>query len=647
MIKYLQLKKGCIAILVMLISTLGMAQTPAFPGAEGFGAYTTGGRGGKVIEVTNLYDAGTGSLRAAIQASGKRTVVFRVSGTINLRSTLKISNSDITIAGQTAPGDGITLRNYPLQVAADNVIIRFIRSRMGDTAETSDDAMNGRYNKNTILDHCTLSWSTDECGSFYDNDNFTMQYCLLSESLYASVHDKGNHGYGGIWGGRGASFHHNLLAHHTSRNPRFNGARYHKDFEAEKVDYRNNVVYNWGFNSAYAGEGGYINLVGNYYKKGPATNSGVSYRLFKPDRYDNDADPEHDGKYAYLYVEGNVMTGAVYATQDNWKYAIQGPTTAEKEEMKLDTPFEAPEITSHTAYEAYEHVLANVGVVVPNRDEIDQRIINETINGTASFGGAYGTAKGIIDTQSTVGGWPALETGDAPVDTDKDGIPDDWEDANSLNKNDATDRNTTNAEGYTMLEVYLNSLVEAYEYLIRPVSIKATETENKEATITWVDISDEETGFVIERKDGDVWNFVAQTAANDTFYVDNTIPEYGYTYYRIKAVNDELESYYTESARVRLRETTAVNSIEIYSLSISPNPVSSTGTIQYTLEDQANVSISVIDMFGRSVMTVLNESQSAGSYRPVFSVDDLAAGVYFVKVETASEVRVKRFVVSK
>lgn len=642
-----QLINFCLAACLAFATTSTIyAETsvPAFPGAEGFGAVTTGGRGGKVIEVTNLNDSGSGSLRAAIQAYGARTVVFRISGTIILNSTLKITNNDITIAGQTAPGDGITISNYTLTINADNVIIRYIRSRMGDLSGAEDDAMNGRNHKNIILDHCSLSWSVDECGSFYDNENFTMQWCLLSESLYKSVHDKGNHGYGGIWGGMGASFHHNLLAHHTSRNPRFNGARYHQNFEAERVDYRNNVIYNWGFNSAYAGEGGYINIVNNYYKPGPATNSNVASRIFHPDKNTEPTNAVYD-RYAYLYVDGNVISKSALATSDNWKYGIQGPTVEEKEAMKLDTPINAPEVTKQTAYVAYEYVLATVGASIPFRDEIDTRVIEETRQGIARNGDSYGAFKGIIDTQASVGGWPLLETTTPPVDTDKDGMPDEWETANSLDLNDATDRNTYNTEGYTMLEVYLNELAVQDNFILRPILVTVTETANKEATLTWEDITDNETAFVIERRDGTEWTIAGQVNANDTMFIDNKVPEYGLVYYRMKGINQTIESSYTDSIKVRMRESTDITENETFgNITISPNPVTSNSKLSFFSNYAATVTI--IDITGRKVIDLPSTNLSSKIYTYNINAAVLPDGIYFIKIQNGTSIKVETFVVS-
>src|SRR5688572_14144061 len=270
------------------------AATIAFPGAEGFGKYTTGGRGGKVFIVTNLNDNGPGSLREAVVAKGKRIIVFTVSGTIHLEKKLFIK-ADVTIAGQTAPGDGICLADYPISLSGDNIIIRYLRFRMGDRYQSQqgkvdgsggDDAFSSSRRKHIIIDHCSMSWSTDEVCSVYGGDSTTLQWNIISEPLNYSYHfetgdtDWEHHGYGGIWGGSHLSAHHNLFAHCISRNPRFNGARL--GAEDEFVDYRNNVIYNWEHNNVYGGEGGRYNVVNNYYKYGPATNKNVRYRIVNP-----------------------------------------------------------------------------------------------------------------------------------------------------------------------------------------------------------------------------------------------------------------------------------------------------------------------------------------------------------------------------
>lgn len=422
------------------------AQALAFPTAEGFGKYTTGGRGGRVITVTNLNDSGEGSLRDAIGQSGPRIVVFAVDGTIDLQSKLIITNDSITIAGQTAPGDGICLRNYPFYIRANNVVIRYIRARMGDTSKMEDDAMGAMNVKDLIIDHCSVSWSVDEALSVYKSENVTVQWCMITHSLSKSLHSKGAHGFGGIWGGKGATFHHNLLAHHTSRNPRFASDGY------TPVDFRNNVVYNWGYKSAYGGgRYGKVNYVSNYYKPGPATS---------PDKIAWFLDPAEDGTGAY-YLAGNIMFGSETVTADNWLGV--GPKSC----VRATEPFVVEPINEDTPEVAYQRVLHTAGCSL-HRDSYDQQVIKEVETGTANGGVTFaGGGKGIIDSQNEVGGWPELKQGNYPQDSDGDGMPDAWELRMGLDPHNPKDGNLYNlSQNYTNIEVYLNSIVSFENYYL-------------------------------------------------------------------------------------------------------------------------------------------------------------------------------------
>ncbi len=427
------------------LRNLRPSHAPAFPGAEGFGKYTVGGRGGKVIEVTNLHDAGPGSFRAAVTAKGPRTVVFQVSGTIALESELKIREPFLTIAGQTAPGDGICLKNYQVNFDTSQVIMRYLRFRPGDEKGKEQDAFGGGGD-HIVVDHCSASWGVDETFSINKAANLTVQWCLVSESLYHSIHKKGNHGYGGLWGGPGGSWHHNILAHHSSRNPRASG-----NVDSGLMDYRNNVIYNWGFNSAYGGELWPRNWINNYYKSGPATDDKVRHRIFLQ------KDPR--GK---MYTTGNFVAGFPAISADNWKGGIDFSPEGEATEktLRVDRPFVVAPVTTQAAEVAYELVLAQAGASLA-RDPVDRRVIEEIRSGTAKFGASYkGGGKGIIDSQRDVGGWPELRSLPAPVDTDHDGVPDVWERAHGLNPHDPDDgRRATTPGGYTNLELYLNSLV--------------------------------------------------------------------------------------------------------------------------------------------------------------------------------------------
>ncbi|MBD1421143.1 fibronectin type III domain-containing protein [Sphingobacterium chuzhouense] len=435
----------------------------AFPGADGYGKMTTGGRGGKVIKVTNLSDAGTGSLRAAIEQSGSRIIVFEVSGNIKLNSRLRISNGDVTIAGQTAPGDGICIQDHEMVIAADNVILRFLRFRMGDLTRNEQDALWGRYQKNIVIDHCSMSWSIDECSSFYANKDFTMQWCILAESLNKSFHEKDDHGYGGIWGGHQASFHHNLLAHHNSRNPRFDGGNrpgtggLNAQIGADKVDYRNNVVYNWRGNSAYGGENGEYNIVDNYYKSGPATPSSKQTRIMQISKENNaDYSPGH----GVFFIEGNHVFGNANVTMNNWAGGVDFDSSVSIAQAQRTTPFPFQALrTQHTAEQAYEQVLEKAGASY-KRDAVDQRVVKEVKDGTTTYNGSKTGFPGIIDSQTDVGGWPTLAQTTPPTDTDGDGIPDAWEIANNLDPNIPNANGRDLSEVYDNIEMYFNSLVE-------------------------------------------------------------------------------------------------------------------------------------------------------------------------------------------
>jgi hypothetical protein len=426
------------------LSNLRPVRAPAFPGAEGFGKYTRGGRGGRVIEVTNLKDSGSGSFRAACMAEGPRTVVFRVSGTIPLESKFKITNPYLTIAGQTAPGDGICIKNYQVNFNIHELIIRYMRFRPGDEKGKEQDGFGGKGD-HIIIDHCTASWGIDETFSINKGTNLTVQWCLVSESLTRSLHKKGSHGYGGLWGGPGGSWHHNILAHHTSRNPRASG-----NAESGLLDYRNNVIYNWGFNSAYGGELWPRNWVNNYYKPGPGTSEKVRRRIFEQ------RDPR--GK---MYAAGNFVLGYPDVSADNWKggmdYSPDGK--ASEATLRVNQPFVVAPVTTQSAEAAYELTLADAGCSF-SRDSVDLRVINEIRTGTAKYGETYGGGgKGMIDSQKAVGGWPDLRSKPAPIDTDHDGMPDDWERAHGLDPKNPADGALDSGDGYTNLEKYLNSLV--------------------------------------------------------------------------------------------------------------------------------------------------------------------------------------------
>lgn len=516
------MKKILFTILTAALAVTASAQeqVPAFPGAEGHARYITGGRGGEVRHVTNLNDSGEGSLREALKGDKPKTIVFDVSGYIDLKSQLDIT-SNTTIAGQTAPEPGVTLRYYTVYFGkCDNVIVRYIRFRRSQVKDVNDgaDATWGRKRNQIMLDHCSFSWSIDEVASFYDNNNFTMQWCYIAESLTNPGHSKGAHGYGGIWGGKLASFHHNLIAHVTNRAPRFNGARYQWDgykdnmyfdqyqwenyVQAENVDFRNCVMYNCQSGSAcYGGPGGgQINIVNNYYKAGPSNEKAKTVTKVTVGSKDNSTPEVLYGMTSRYYINGNYVSAAGDKAADyDWKGVdYDGGTVlidgeryskdpnhmngsnvayAEKDgvdyvKIKLDEPCPAGDVTTHDAETAFNKVLAFGGASL-YRDLVDSRYVTEVSTGIATYTGPVTKKPGQLDfindpegeQDETLPSYPELESKNRLLgyDTDGDGMPDEWEGANGLDPHDGSDANTYTVDSkgwYTNLEVYINSLVE-------------------------------------------------------------------------------------------------------------------------------------------------------------------------------------------
>jgi len=434
-------------------------QSKAFPTAEGYGKYSIGGRGGKVYIVTNLNDNGEGSFRAAATSKEKRIIVFEISGTIHLNTPLEIPGN-ITIAGQTAPGDGICIADQPVKLKGDNIIIRYLRFRMGDKYQSlagmvdgsgGDDALSGTRNKHLIVDHCSVSWSTDEVMSFYGGDSSTLQWNLISEPLNYSYHfEKGDvdweqHGYGGIWGGTHLSAHHNLFAHCVSRNPRFNGAR--MGSSSEFVDFGNNVIYNWQKKSTYGGEAGTYNMVNNFYKPGPSTQQSARKIMLDPSKTDVLA-------YGQFYLAGNVIDG--FQTENTFdKKTI---TLPKSEGVIVESPFLTDLIKTESAINAYQSVLGDVGASF-RRDTLDERIILDVKNNRGKIIDVQGGCPHGTKYEETTKAWPTLNSRKPDIDADRDGMPDAWEKKNKLNLNNPADASiATLHRYYTNIEVYINQL---------------------------------------------------------------------------------------------------------------------------------------------------------------------------------------------
>lgn len=455
---------------VINFSAFAEDRLPAFPGAEGGGMYASGARGGNsivVYHVTNLNDSGEGSFRDAV-SEGNRIIVFDVAGTVMLKTPVKIQKSNITVLGQTAPGEGICIGGDSVMLSnADNIIMRYLRFRMGDDHNTQEDSLGIRRGQNIIIDHCSISWCQDECLSAYQNKNFTAQWCIISESLKESYHEKGSHGYGGIWGGINASFHHNLIATHDSRVPRIGTSQtvhtYEDSLDTDNlIDVRNNVIYNWGLNSSYGGENGTrVNLINNYYKPTEMAKRIGFFEIYRGTK--------GIGGGTTLYVDGNIMENNAALTADNWQCVTKEIDSTKWNKCENITDgvvvdgvlksnneyIEDYPISTDTAQEAYNRVLQEAGASY-NRDNTDKRVVDDVKNGTLPTGNKSGV--GFVDSPNDVGGYDSLY-GNSQLDSDNDGIPDDWENEHGLNPNDSSDAIQLK-NGYTNIEVYANSLVE-------------------------------------------------------------------------------------------------------------------------------------------------------------------------------------------
>ena len=380
-------------------------QQVAFEGAEGCGKYSLGGRGGKEYVVTSLADDGSeGTLRHAVEAEGPRIVTFAVSGDIHLTAPLNIRNPFLTILGQTAPGKGITLRDHNVFITADHVIVRYLRMRLGTAAGVEADALGARHCRHLMIDHCSISWATDENASFYNLADATIQWCIISEALNSSVHHKGKHGYGGIWGGRNVSFHHNLFAHNNSRNPRFDHPRLYWEndllYYRGTVEFVNNVVYNWGMKAIYGGEEGWFNVIKNYFRPGPATRNLEGEWL---DISTSETTSMIKGRFCIYGNDYDISAvedgGFEGRGPDKLKIANQGHSyyyASEPQRFAVSVPL----LDEYAPY-AYKAVLKYAGAS-HRRDAIDRRIIKEVRKGTATYTGSVTGLPGIIDSETDV-----------------------------------------------------------------------------------------------------------------------------------------------------------------------------------------------------------------------------------------------------
>ena len=701
---------------VFLLCSAGIlySQQLAFPTAEGSGRFATGGRGGSVYEVTNLSNSGPGSIVNAL-SSGNRTIVFRVSGTIELGNVILSPKSNTTIAGQTAPGDGICIKGR-FNITGSNVVIRYIRVRVDEGGANSDgDAIDIAGGKNIIIDHVSASYARDEgisCRQY--GDSITVQWCIISEALTFEGHSFGSLIRGEY--GKVRSYHHNLYAHNKGRNPRpGNYTAYTSDPEGLHFDFRNNVVYNWGGSKAgYNADDNTVsryNFIGNAYIRGVESSGNLVF--------------QEESTYAFGYFKDNMMEGVVPA--DPWTLVylkgLNSTQIADYKSRSYEVPMDP--VTTTSPEQAKTDVLAFAGASFPKRDIIDSRIVNDVLNKTGHS---------IASTaEQPEGGWPVLYSLTAPDDSDHDGMPDDWETANGLNNSDPEDRNGIGKGGYTNLEIYLNSLVESPSAFYAPIHFAAELKDITKIEITWEGANENETGFRIERAKGETGNFdtIAEVQADVNVFVDTELEELTLYRYRVSAFNDSLTSGYGGIAWVSTLSTTSlplavsdpspnnnskniavdttlmwtsssnadsydiylgtenpppfvINQVEttykpdgletgtryywridgrnsngttegsIWRFTVEgekvtglnsvqnetvvvhnfPNPFNESTYIKYELESETQVELSVYNILGREIATLVNQQQTAGEHSILFDAKALENGIYIYILKT-------------
>jgi hypothetical protein len=613
----------------------------AFPGAEGYGRYAIGGRGGRVIEVTNLDDSGPGSLRDAIvNHSGPRTIVFKVSGIINLDSRITINKDYITIAGQTAPGKGICIIQAPIGLSgASDIIMRHLRVRLG--SGTTYDGMGMAGSDFSILDHCSISWTIDEAFSSRSAKNISLQRTLISEALNVANHQNypagSMHGYAGSISGDIGSFHHNLLAHCAARNWSLAGGLDGNGDFSGRLDIFNNVVYNW-YSRVTEGGAHEVNFVNNYYKPGPASKAEIDHALMA--EYE-----EFPGTQRY-YFNGNVMPG-VFDESNQSKGRIY---TGEPQGYSpwVDSPFFPSYAHIHSANDAYKHVLSDVGARQPVFDDHDKRIIQETLDGSYTYQGSYTNLPGIPDSDEDAGSWekyPEYQRA-ANWDTDHDGMPDWWETANGLNSQstyeDFTESNSDpDKNGYTALEEYLNWMAEEHFFIHKD-------------SVLFIDLKDYSRGFTNEPvfSISDLINGSINQVDNSSEIEFEPIDD-GFASFSFQ-VTDKVGSsmnktlhffvgnvpkdtlYVPEHKPTKPTDTvTFTKNNTIQTVHLYPTIASEFIYLDFDDKNLSDIDLEVVDTYGRKIKSEVANYPIATSY--TLFVGDLSPGVYFINISKNNE----------